>query len=164
MAQLELDSVDRNILEVLARNARIPNTELADEVGLTPAPCLRRVKRLEDLGVIEGYSVRLNPSSLGLGLTVFVSVTLDRQTKGSYDTFAQKMNVHSEVRECYLMLGERDFLLKIMVADLEAYQQFYLKHLTTVDGVRNINSSIVVKEEKRETGFAARYSSLSRSP
>jgi Lrp/AsnC family transcriptional regulator, leucine-responsive regulatory protein len=154
MAQISLDPIDHNILEVLRRNARIPNTELADEVGLTPAPCLRRVKRLEDLGVIEGYSVRVNPSSLGLGLTVFVSVTLDRQTKGSYDTFAQKMKLHNEVRECYLMLGERDFLLKIMVSDLEAYQQFYLKHLTTVAGVRNINSSIVVKEEKQEIGFS----------
>lgn len=151
MAQIELDSIDHRILEVLGRNARIPNTELADEVGLTPAPCLRRVKRLEDLGVIEGYSVRVNPSSLGLGLTVFVSVTLDRQTRGSYDNFAQKIKIHREVRECYLMLGERDFLLKVMVPDLEAYQQFYLKHLTTVAGVRNINSSIVVKEEKPET-------------
>ncbi len=149
MAQTLLDSIDHKILEVLGRNARIPNTELSDEVGLTPAPCLRRVKRLEDSGVIEGYSVRVNPSRLGMGLTVFVSITLDRQTKGSYDTFAQKITAHSEVRECYLMLGERDFLLKIMVSDLEAYQQFYLKHLTTVAGVRNINSSIVVKEEKR---------------
>jgi Lrp/AsnC family transcriptional regulator, leucine-responsive regulatory protein len=156
MAQTELDSVDHHILEVLGRNARIPNTELADEVGLTPAPCLRRVKRLEELGVIEGYSVRLNPSSLGVGLTVFVSVTLDRQTRGSYDTFAQKMKAHPEVRECYLMLGERDFLLKVMVSDLAAYQKFYLNHLTTVSGIRNINSSIVVKEEKSEIGLAAR--------
>jgi Lrp/AsnC family transcriptional regulator, leucine-responsive regulatory protein len=149
MAQIELDSIDYQILELLGRNARIPNTELADEVGLTPAPCLRRVKRLEELGVIEGYSARVNSSSLGLGLTVFVSVTLDRQTKGSYDTFAQEITVHPEVQECYLMLGEHDFLLKIMVTHLEAYQRFYLNHLTTIPGVRNINSSIVVKEEKR---------------
>jgi Lrp/AsnC family transcriptional regulator, leucine-responsive regulatory protein len=156
MAQIELDTIDHQILEILGRNARIPNTELADEVGLTPAPCLRRVKRLEELGVIQGYSAQLNASSLGLGLTVFVSVTLDRQTKGSYDTFAQKIKIHPEVQECYLLLGERDFLLKIMVLDLEAYQQFYLKHLTTISGVRNINSSIVVKEEKREISFASR--------
>ena len=110
MALIELDSIDHKILEILGRNARIPNTELADEVGLTPAPCLRRVKRLEEAGVIEGYFARLNPSSLGLGLTVFVSVTLDRQTKGTYDTFAQKIKVHPEVLECYLLLGERDFL------------------------------------------------------
>ena len=153
MAQIQLDSIDHKILEVMGRNARIPNTELAGEVGLTPAPCLRRVKRLEDLGVSEGYGVRVSPSSLGLGLTVFVSVTLDRQTRGSYDTFAQKIKVHSEVQECYLLLGERDFLLKVMVSDLEAYQQFYLKQLTTISGVRNINSSIVVKEEKREMAF-----------
>jgi Lrp/AsnC family transcriptional regulator, leucine-responsive regulatory protein len=150
MVQIELDAIDQKILEVLRRNARKPNTELADEVGLTPAPCLRRVKRLEDSGVIQGYSAQVNPSSLGLDLMVFVSVTLDRQTKGSYDTFAQKIKMHPEVHECYLLLGERDFLLKVMVSDLEAYQQFYLKHLTTISGVRNINSSIVVKEEKRE--------------
>jgi Lrp/AsnC family transcriptional regulator, leucine-responsive regulatory protein len=86
-------------------------------------------------------------------LTVFVSVTLDRQTKGSYDTFAQKIKIHGEVQECYLLLGERDFLLKVVVSDLAAYQQFYLKQLTTISGVRNINSSIVVKEEKREIAF-----------
>ena len=154
MALIELDSIDHKILEILGRNARIPNTELADEVGLTPAPCLRRVKRLEEAEVIEGYFARLNPSSLGLGLTVFVSVTLDRQTKGTYDTFAQKIKVHPEVLECYLLLGERDFLLKIMVSDLEAYQKFYLNHLTTITGVRNINSSIVVKEEKRSNGLS----------
>ncbi len=153
MAQIELDSIDHKILELLLSNARIPNTELADEVGLTPAPCLRRVKRLEDAGVIEGYSARLNPASLGLGLTVFVSVTLDRQTKGSYDTFAQKIKTHPEVLECYLLLGERDFLLKIMVADLAAYQKFYLNQLTTISGIRNINSSIVVKEEKGALTF-----------
>jgi Lrp/AsnC family transcriptional regulator, leucine-responsive regulatory protein len=153
MAQIELDTIDLQILEVLGRNARIPNTELADEVGLTPAPCLRRVKRLEETGVIEGYSLKVNPSGLGLGLTVFVSVTLDRQTKGSYDTFVQKIKIHPEVQECYLLLGERDYLLKIMVADLEAYQHFYLNQLTTISGVRNINSSIVVKEEKHEVVF-----------
>jgi Lrp/AsnC family transcriptional regulator, leucine-responsive regulatory protein len=151
MAQSELDAIDRRILEALQRNARIPNTELADEVGLTPAPCLRRVKRLEELGFISAYTALLDQKRMGLGLTVFVTVTLDRQTKSTFDDFAAKMRSSPEVLECYLILGERDFLLKIVVADLEAYQRFYLEKLTRAPGVRNINSIIAVNEEKRST-------------
>jgi Lrp/AsnC family leucine-responsive transcriptional regulator len=151
MALTELDATDRRILAVLQRNARIANTELADEVGLTPAPCLRRVKRLEELGLIAGYTALLDHKRVGLGLTVFVTVTLDRQTKRTYDDFAAKMRAAPEVLECYLILGERDFLLKIVVADLEAYQRFYLEVLTRAPGVRNINSIIAVNEEKRTT-------------
>ena len=153
MAQTELDAIDRRILEVLQRNARIANTDLADEVGLTPAPCLRRVKRLEELGFIAGYTAVLDHKRVGLGLTVFVTVTLDRQTKRTYDDFAEKMRSAPEVLECYLILGERDFLLKIVVADLEAYQRFYLEVLTLAPGVRNINSIIAVNEEKRTTAL-----------
>ncbi len=153
MAQTELDAIDRRILEVLQRNARIANTDLADEVGLTPAPCLRRVKRLEELGFIAGYTAVLDHKRVGLGLTVFVTVTLDRQTKRTYDDFAAKMRAAPEVLECYLILGERDFLLKIVVADLEAYQRFYLEVLTLAPGVRNINSIIAVNEEKRTTAL-----------
>ena len=150
---MELDAIDRRILEVLQRNARIANTDLADEVGLTPAPCLRRVKRLEELGFIAGYTAVLDHKRVGLGLTVFVTVTLDRQTKRTYDDFAAKMRAAPEVLECYLILGERDFLLKIVVADLEAYQRFYLEVLTLAPGVRNINSIIAVNEEKRTTAL-----------
>jgi Lrp/AsnC family transcriptional regulator, leucine-responsive regulatory protein len=151
MAQSELDAIDRKILAVLQRNARIPNTELADEVGLTPAPCLRRVKRLEELGFVAQYTALLNQKKLGLGLTVFVTVTMDRQTKSTYDDFTARMRARPEILECYLILGERDFLLKIVVADLEAYQRFYLDQLTRAPGVRNINSIIAVSEEKRTT-------------
>jgi Lrp/AsnC family transcriptional regulator, leucine-responsive regulatory protein len=147
----ELDAIDKKILEVLQQNARIANTDLADEVGLTPAPCLRRVRRLEDEGFISKYTALLEPKKIGVGLTVFVMVTLDRQTKGTYDDFAAKMRSRAEVLECYLILGDRDFLLKVCVADLEAYQKFYLEHLTRITGVRNINSIIAVSEEKRST-------------
>jgi Lrp/AsnC family transcriptional regulator, leucine-responsive regulatory protein len=151
MAQSELDTIDKKILAVLQRNARIPNTELADEVGLTPAPCLRRVKRLEELGFVAQYTALLDQKKLGLGLTVFVTVTMDRQTKSTYDDFTARMRARPEILECYLILGERDFLLKIVVADLEAYQRFYLEQLTRAPGVRNINSIIAVSEEKRTT-------------
>ena len=151
MASIQLDQIDHRILEVLQRNARIPNTELADEVGLTPAPCLRRVKRLEEAGIIARYTALLDPRSVGLGLTVFVMVTLDRQTRRTYDEFAKRMKERPEVLELYLILGERDFLLKVVVSDLDAYQKFYLEHLTRLEGVRNINSIIAVSEEKRST-------------
>jgi Lrp/AsnC family transcriptional regulator, leucine-responsive regulatory protein len=150
---VELDAIDKRILEVLQRNARIANTELADEVGLTPAPCLRRVRRLEEEGFIAHYTAILDAKKMNMGLTVFVMVTLDRQTKGTYDDFTAKMRSKPEVLECYLILGERDFLLKICVADLEAYQKFYLEHLTRAPGVRNINSIIAVSEEKRTTAL-----------
>ena len=146
-----LDAIDKKILAVLQRNARIANTDLADEVGLTPAPCLRRVRRLEEEGFIAGYTALLDAKKIGMGLTVFVMVTLDRQTKNTFDDFAQKMRSRAEVLECYLMLGDKDFLLKVCVADLEAYQNFYLDHLTRIAGVRNINSIIAVSEEKRST-------------
>ena len=151
MARVDLDGTDRRILQTLQGNARLPNTELADAVGLTPAPCLRRVKRLEETGVISKYTALLDPGRVGLGLTVFVTITLDRQTRRTYDEFAGQMRARPEVLECYLLLGERDFLLKVVVADLEAYQQFYLNHLTTIAGVRNINSIIAVNEEKHTT-------------
>ncbi len=147
----DLDLIDKKILEGLQRNARIANTDLADEVGLTPAPCLRRVRRLEEDGFISGYTALLDAKKVGVGLTVFVMVTLDRQTKGTYDDFATKIRSRAEVLECYLILGDRDFLLKVCVADLEAYQKFYLEHLTRISGVRNINSIIAVSEEKRST-------------
>ncbi|MBC7646470.1 MAG: Lrp/AsnC family transcriptional regulator [Pseudopedobacter sp.] len=153
MAEIILDGTDRKILELLQRNARIPNTELADEVGLTPAPCLRRVRRLEESGIIGRYVALLEPKKVGLGLMVMVMVTLDRQTRAVYDRFTAEMRLRPEVLECSLLLGDRDFLLKVRVADLEAYQHFYLQHLTALEGVRNINSMIVVSEEKMETAL-----------
>lgn len=144
----DLDTIDRKILSILEDNGRISNTDLADEVGLTPAPCLRRVRRLEEEGYIQKYTAVLNPNKVGRNLMVFVMVTLDRQTKAGYDRFAQAICKHPEVLECHLLLGDRDFLLKIRVPDLASYQQFYLKHLTTPEGIRHITSLIVIQEEK----------------
>ncbi len=145
---ITLDKTDRQLLQLLQQNARMPNTELANAVGLTPAPCLRRIKRLEDLGLISHYAAILDHHKLGQKLTVFVMVTLDKQTKNSFDDFAATMRKHSEVQECHLMLGERDFLLKVLTTDLDSYQHFYLNHLTVAKGVRNIQSIIAVRTEK----------------
>ncbi|WP_420596027.1 Lrp/AsnC family transcriptional regulator [Deinococcus sp.] len=153
MSQPELDTIDRRILEVLQRDGRIPNTELADEVGLTPAPTLRRVRRLEEEGVIRRYVALLDPKKVGRDLTVFVNVSLDKQTKPGFQTFAEHMIRRPEVLECYLCLGESDFLLKVCVPDLDAYQRFLVDVLAAIPGVRNTNSTIIVKQEKSTTSL-----------
>ncbi len=149
----ELDEIDRRILGILQRDARIPNTELADEVGLTPAPTLRRVRRLEEEGVIRRYVALLDPKKVGRDLTVFVDVSLDKQTKPGFETFAEQMRRSPEVLECYLSLGESDFILKVCVPDLDAYQRFLVDVLAAIPGVRNTSSTIVVRQEKYTTSL-----------
>ncbi|WP_041230614.1 Lrp/AsnC family transcriptional regulator [Deinococcus peraridilitoris] len=151
MAQYQLDETDRQILQVLQERGRIANTELADEVGLTPAPCLRRVKRLEDEGFITGYVALLDAQKVGRDLTVFVHVTLDKQTKSAFTTFAEKMRAQQEVLECYFCLGEYDFLLKVVVPDLTTYQRFLIDVLAAMPEVSNTNSTIAAKQEKHTT-------------
>ena len=151
MAQTVLDAIDRRILEVLQERGRLPNTELADEVGLTPAPCLRRVKRLEDEGIISRYVALLDAKKIGRELTVFVHVTLDKQTKRGFTTFAEKMRARPEVLECYFCLGEYDFLLKVVVPDLATYQRFLVDVLAAMPEVSNTNSTIAAKQEKHTT-------------
>lgn len=153
MAHAELDSIDRKILAILQRDARIPNTELAEEIGLTPAPTLRRVRRLEEEGVICNYVALLDSKQVGRGLTVLVRVTLDKQTKQGFETFAQTMRERPEVLECYLCLGDTDYLLKVCVPDLDAYQKFLVDTLAATPGVRNTASAIVVKQEKYTTSL-----------
>ena len=151
MAQVPLDATDRHILAVLQERGRLPNTELADEVGLTPAPCLRRVKRLEEEGVIARYAALLSAEKIGRGLVVFVHVTLDKQTKRGFTTFAEKMRAQPEVLECYFCLGEYDFLLKVVVPDLATYQRFLVDVLAAMPEVSNTNSTIAAGQEKHTT-------------
>ncbi|WP_043816658.1 Lrp/AsnC family transcriptional regulator [Deinococcus maricopensis] len=151
MAHAHLDDTDRRILEILQRDGRIPNTELADEIGLTPAPTLRRVKRLEDEGIIKRYAALLDPKMIGQDLTVFVHVSLDKQTKTGFIDFADQMRKRPEVLECYLCLGESDFILKVCVPNLDAYQRFLVDVLAAIPGVSNTNSTITVRQEKHTT-------------
>lgn len=148
MAQIELDSVAKKILGLLQKNGRSLNTELADEVGLTPAPCLRRVKRLEQDGIIKSYEARLDASKLGLDLTVFVTIGLNQQETKLFDSFTELMSARPEVQECHLLLGEGDFLLKVRVKNLAAYQGFLLEHVTGTPGVRSVRSAIAIKTAK----------------
>lgn len=154
MPQSQLDAIDRHILSILQRDARIANTELADEIGLTPAPTLRRVRRLEEDGIIQRYVALLDPQKIGRELTVIVRITLDKQTKQGFEDFARQMQGRPEVLECFLCLGDIDYLLKVVVPDLDAYQHFLVNTLAAIPGVRNTASTIVVKQEKYTTSLA----------
>ncbi|WP_233554681.1 MULTISPECIES: Lrp/AsnC family transcriptional regulator [Deinococcus] len=150
---VHLDATDRKILTILQRDARIPNTDLADEIGLTPAPTLRRVRRLEEEGIIHRYVALLDPKLVNRDLMVMVRVTLDKQTKQGFEDFAEKMRSRPEVLECYLCLGDTDYLLKVCVPNLDAYQSFLVDVLAAIPGVRNTDSTIVVKQEKYTTSL-----------
>lgn len=154
MPQSQLDAIDRHLLSILQRDARIANTELADEIGLTPAPTLRRVRRLEEEGIIQRYVALLDPQKIGRELTVIVRITLDKQTKQGFEDFARQMQRRPEVLECFLCLGDIDYLLKVVVPDLDAYQHFLVNTLAAIPGVRNTASTIVVKQEKYTTSLA----------
>src|SRR5579859_7197777 len=150
---MELDSIDRKILRVLQRDGRVQNAILANAVGLSPSPCLRRVRLLEESGIIDRYAALLNPAAVGLGFTVFVRVTLDRQDKVSVEHFASEIMKSDNVLECYLMSGSYDYLLRVVVADLDDYQRFQMEELTVIDGVRNVHTEIPLKKIKATSEF-----------
>lgn len=153
MPQTTLDDIDRRILDRLQRNARISNADLARDVGLSPSPCLRRVRELEDSGIIQGYVALLDPASVGLPLSVFVQVTLERQVEHALETFESAVLDRPEVMECYLMTGDSDYLLRVVVADVGAYERFLKDHLTRVAGVASIKSSFALNQVKYGTSL-----------
>ena len=124
MANINLDAIDRRLLDALQRNGRLSATELAEQVGLTTSPCLRRLKILEREGVIRGYSALVDQAKVGLPVSVFVSVKLERQREESLERFESAVRRCPEVVECYLMTGQRDYLLRVVVKDLTAYNGF----------------------------------------
>lgn len=147
-SQFRLDAVDIRILQALQENARASVTELADRVGLTTSPCVRRLKRLEDAGIIQGYAVLLNQEKVGLPVSVFVSVKLETQREEALQIFEDAMRRSSQVVECYLMTGTRDYLLRVVVPDLAAFERFLKETLTRVDGVGSIESSFALAQVK----------------
>lgn len=148
-----LDAIDRRILVELQHNARVANADLAREVGLSPSPCLRRVRELEESGVIRSYVALLEPSAVGLPISVFVQVSLERQIEQALETFERAILSRPEVMECYLMTGDADYLLRIVVADLGAYERFLKEHLTRIPGVASIKSSFALKQIKYRTAL-----------
>ena len=153
LRQTELDEIDRKILSLLQTNARIANIELAEHVGLSPSPCLRRVRELESRGVVRRYVTLLDPAQVGLPVSVFVNVTLDRQIEPMLEKFEAAILKRPEVMECYLMTGDFDYLLRVVTADLSAYERFLVENLTRVPGVSSIRSSFALKQVKYSTAL-----------
>lgn len=153
LRQQDLDAIDRKILARLQQNARISNIELSDAVGLSPAPCLRRVRALEESGVIRKHVTLLDPGAVGLSVSVFVNVSLERQIEKALQRFESAVLTRPEVMECYLMTGDADYLLRVVCADLVAYERFLLDHLTQIPGVASIRSSFALKQVKYSTAL-----------
>jgi Lrp/AsnC family leucine-responsive transcriptional regulator len=143
-----LDAIDRKILAVLQEEGRISAQELAERVGLTASPCLRRIRILEESGVIRRYVAVVDQDTVGLPVSVFVSVKLERQREEELDRFATAIARWPEVLECYLMTGPRDYLLRVVVPDLPAYERFLKEKLTRLDGVQSIESSFALGQVK----------------
>ncbi|MCZ6511840.1 MAG: Lrp/AsnC family transcriptional regulator [Alphaproteobacteria bacterium] len=153
MALNDLDTTDRRILEVLQSDARIANVDLARQVNLSPSPCLRRVRRLEEDGYVRGYVSLLDPAAIGLPVSVFVQVSLEKQVVDALDEFERRIVSHSEVMECYLMTGDSDYLLRVVAPDIAAFQRFLLDHLTRIPGVASIKSSFALKQVSYRTAL-----------
>jgi Lrp/AsnC family leucine-responsive transcriptional regulator len=151
---IKLDRIDKNILRLMQGNARISNLELADRVGLSPTPCSRRVKRLEESGIIDKHVTLLKPSVLGLNLTAMIGISMDRHTPDRFDNFERAIVMLPEVLECLIVTGQSaDFLLKVVVRDMQHYEKFLLGQLTKLEGVTGVHSSFVLREVVKKTEF-----------
>ena len=143
---MKLDRTDRKILEAMQANARISNLELADAIGLSPTPCSRRVKRLEESGIIRAHVTLLNQSMLGLKLTAYIGITMDRHTPDRFEAFEAEVTGYPEVMECAVVTGQSsDYLLKAVVPDMEYYERFLLGKLTRIAGVTGVHSSFELR-------------------
>ena len=153
ISPLILDEIDQKILECLQENARISNVDLSDRIGLSPAPCLRRVSALEKAGVIRKHVTLLNPAAVDLPVTVFVQISLDFEVSRRLETFEKAVMKRPEIVECYLMTGDSDYLLRVVVPDVEAYEHFLKDSLTRIEGVASIKSSFGLKQVKYSTAL-----------
>ncbi len=149
----KLDSADFRILRELQQDASLTNVELAGRINLSPSPTLARVKRLESEGVIARYVALADPHALGLKVNVFVRVSLEKQEAGALERFEQAVSRFDEVMEVYLMTGDEDYLLRIVVPDIQSLERFILDHLTRIAGIKNIKSSFALKQVKYKTAL-----------
>ncbi len=154
MTEITLDKIDKNILRLMQENGRITNLELAEQVGLSPTPCSRRVKRLEDSGLIAGHVTLLNPETLGLNLTAIIGISMDRHTPDRFESFEKAITKMPEIIECTIVTGQTaDFLLKVVVKDMQHYEKFLLGNLTRLDGVTGVHSSFVLRHLVKKTAL-----------
>lgn len=147
-----LDSIDRRLLAELQDEGRVTNVELAQRVGLTAPPCLRRVRALEEAGVIKGYHAELEASKLGFSITVFALVSLKSQAEEALRQFEDHMRTLPEVRECHMLNGEIDFILKIVSRDLQSFQEFLTSKLTPAPNVASVKTSLTIRTAKQLPG------------
>ena len=144
---MELDRYDRLILEALQQNGRISNQELADSISLSPSPCLRRVRQLEESGLIDGYVALLNARKLGLTLMAFIQISMDKHTPERFEHFQEEIRKCPQVLECCLVTGmDADYQLKVVVPDMDHYQKLLLGTLTRIEGVSSVRSSFVLQQ------------------
>lgn len=149
-----LDRIDRKILAILQQDARITNLELAERVGLSPAPCLRRVRALEESGIIRQYAALLDPARIGMGLYVIVELRLKEQTREFFERFEKRVLKFPEVTECFLIAGEWDYSLRVIAADLVSYQSFLLDRLMFGDSdVASFRTTVIMKKVKSTTSL-----------
>jgi Lrp/AsnC family leucine-responsive transcriptional regulator len=148
-----LDRIDIGILNELQQNARITNSELARAVNLSPTPCFNRVRALDKLGLFKQQVTLLNPEVLGLQINVFVQVSLEKQVEDGLRRFEQAIDERPEVMECYLMTGDADYLLRVVMPDIHALERFIVDHLTKIPGVSNIRSSFALKQVRYKTAL-----------
>lgn len=153
MYHAAMDAIDLRILHELQRNAKLTNVELAERVKLSPSPCLVRVRALEKAGVIRRYVTLLDPRAMGLNVSVFIHVRLDRQVDNALRVFEDAVTAYAEVMECYLMTGDSDYLLRVVVADVDALQKLIVDEIARIPGVANIRSSFALKQVKFETAL-----------
>lgn len=142
-----LDKIDRQILALLRENARISNLELAESVNLSPTPCARRVKQLEDAGVITGYSVTTDPRKLGYQLSVYIAISMDKHTAERFSNFEKKLREFPEVVSCSIVTGRsEDYLIKALVKDMAHYEEFLLHRLNRIEGIAQVHTSFELRQ------------------
>lgn len=148
---MKLDRIDIAILERLQEDARITNSDLAREVNLTPTPCLYRVRALQEAGVIRGHVTLVDAERLGLRLNVFIQVSLEKQRRDTMEKFEEAIVLRPEVMECYVMTGDSDYLLRVLVRDIHDVEHFILNILTKIPGISNVRSSFALKQVRYKT-------------
>jgi len=149
-----MDRYDRRILDLLQKNGRLTNLELAEQIGLSPSPCLRRVRALEESGIIHGYHALLDAQKLGLTLTALVYISMDRHTPERFANFDARIRTLPEVLECLLITGQdADYQLKVVVRDMQAFQHLLLDQITRIDGVTGVHSSFVLRRVVDQTAL-----------
>jgi len=150
---MKLDTTDLRILAELQADGSLSNVELARRVHLSPSPCLARVKALEAAGVIDRYVALADPVALGLGLNVFINISLKSQSREALAAFEQRIAEHEQVMECYLMTGDSDYLIRVVLPDIAALERFILEQLTPIPGVEKIRTSFTLKQVRYKTAL-----------